>query len=59
MNKLLFLIIALFSVTAQCQNSERPNIIMMIGDGMGISQISSMYSNNNYTPLKDRIYWFN
>ena len=25
MNKLLFLIIALFSVIAQCQNSERPN----------------------------------
>ena len=54
MNKLLFLIIALFSVTAQCQNSERPNIIMMIGDGMGLTQISSgMYANGNKTALEN------
>ena len=51
--KLLLLLITLFCFTVQSQNSERPNIIMMIGDGMGISQISSsMYSNNNYTPLE-------
>ena len=51
--KLLLLLITLFCFTVQSQNSKRPNIIMMIGDGMGISQISSsMYSNNNYTPLE-------
>ena len=35
------------------QDSKSPNIIMMIGDGMGLSAISSgMYSNNNYTSLE-------
>ena len=51
--KLLLLLITLFCFTVQSQNSKRPNIIMMIGDGMGLSHISSgMYSNNNYTSLE-------
>jgi len=53
MKKLLSIIITFFSITVQSQNLDKPNIIMMIGDGMGISQISSsMYSSNNYTPLE-------
>jgi alkaline phosphatase len=51
--KTLFLLITLSCFTVQSQNSKKPNIIMMLGDGMGISQISSgMYSNNNYTSLE-------
>ena len=51
--KLLLLLITLFCFTVQSQNSKRPNIIMMIGDGVGLSHISSgMYSNNNYTSLE-------
>jgi alkaline phosphatase len=51
--KTLFLLITLSCFTVQSQNSKKPNIIMMIGDGMGLSQISSgMYSNNNYTSLE-------
>ena len=48
------LIILILSALNSCDNqSESPNIIMMIGDGMGISQVStSMYSNDNYTPLE-------
>jgi len=53
MKELLSIIIIFFSITVQSQNLDKPNIIMMIGDGMGISQISSsMYSSNNYTPLE-------
>ena len=51
--KTLLLLITLCCFTVQSQNSKKPNIIMMIGDGMGLSQISSgMYSNNNYTSLE-------
>ena len=51
--KTLFLLVTLSCFTVQSQNSKKPNIIMMLGDGMGISQISSgMYSNNNYTSLE-------
>ena len=51
--KLLLLLITLCCFTVQSQNSKKPNIIMMIGDGMGLSHISSgMYSNNNYTSLE-------
>jgi len=51
--KTLILLITLCCFTVQSQNSKKPNIIMMIGDGMGLSQISSgMYSNNNYTSLE-------
>ena len=37
-----------------CQAQENPpNIILMIGDGMGLTQISSgMYANNNQTILE-------
>jgi len=51
--KTLILLITLCCFTVQSQNSKKPNIIMMIGDGMGLSHISSgMYSNNNYTSLE-------
>ena len=51
--KTLLLLFTLCFFTAQSQSSKKPNIIMMIGDGMGLSQISSgMYSNNNYTSLE-------
>ena len=51
--KTLLLLITLCFFTVYSQDSKKPNIIMMIGDGMGISQISSsMYSSNNYTLLE-------
>ena len=54
MFKKSILVILILSVLNSCDNqSESPNIIMMIGDGMGISQVStSMYSNDNHTPLE-------
>ena len=54
MFKKSILVISILSVLNSCDNqSESPNIIMMIGDGMGISQVStSMYSNDNHTPLE-------
>ena len=54
MFKKSILVILILLVLISCDNqSESPNIIMMIGDGMGISQVStSMYSNDNYTPLE-------
>ena len=51
------IILALFFVTTfnfYSQEYESPNIILMIGDGMGLTQITSgMYSNNNSTSLED------
>ena len=51
MRKNIILALLLFiSFNIYSQESESPNIILMIGDGMGLTQISSgMYSNNNYT----------
>jgi alkaline phosphatase len=35
------------------RNIDYPNIVMMIGDGMGITQVSSgMYSNKNYSSFE-------
>ena len=49
---ILFLILCSY-VNIFGQDTKPPNIIMMIGDGMGLSAISSgMYSNNNYTSLE-------
>ena len=49
---ILFLILSSY-VNIFGQDTKPPNIIMMIGDGMGLSAISSgMYSNNNYTSLE-------
>ena len=51
--KIIFMIVFLSSLYSFSQESKPPNIIMMIGDGMGLSQISSgMYSNNNYTSFE-------
>ena len=51
------IILALFFVISfniYSQESESPNIILMIGDGMGLTQITSgMYSNNNSTALEN------
>jgi len=54
MFKKSILIILFLSSLYSCNlQQESPNIIMMIGDGMGISQVStSMYSSDNYTPLE-------
>ncbi|MDA8703761.1 alkaline phosphatase [Flavobacteriaceae bacterium] len=50
---LMFVMILLSPLYSFNQEPKLPNIIMMIGDGMGLSQISSgMYSNNNYTSLE-------
>jgi len=55
MKKLVFaglLIFQFTALTAQDQNS--PNIILMIGDGMGLSQITAgMYSIGNTTALEE------
>ena len=52
-----YIILALFFVISfniYSQESESPNIILMIGDGMGLTQITSgMYSNNNSTALEN------
>ena len=46
---LMFVMVLLSPLYSFNQEPKLPNIIMMIGDGMGLSQISSgMYSNNNY-----------
>ena len=51
--KIILMIVFLSPLYGFSQESKPPNIIMMIGDGMGLSQISSgMYSNNNYTSFE-------
>ena len=53
LRKLILIMVFLSPLFSFSQESKAPNIIMMIGDGMGLSQISSgMYSNNNYTSLE-------
>tara|TARA_B100000768_G_scaffold181298_1_gene203721 strand:- start:5493 stop:6554 length:1062 start_codon:yes stop_codon:yes gene_type:complete len=53
LNLLTLLTVILFKVTfSTAQNS--PNIIFLIGDGMGLSQITSgMYANDNKTALEN------
>ena len=49
----LFFFIVLFSIHYNLAQDSPPNIILMIGDGMGLTQISSgMYSNGNKTALE-------
>ena len=53
MVKKLLVIIFIINLGLNAQESVKPNIVMVIGDGMGLSAISSgMYSNNNYTSLE-------
>ena len=53
----LLIIFFLSSINTFSQETNSTNIILMIGDGMGISQISSgMYSNNNYTSFEKSEY---
>ena len=50
---ILFLILSSY-VNIFGQDTKPPNIIMMIGDGMGLSQISTgMYANGNKTILEE------
>lgn len=55
MKKLITLYaLALGCITATAQTEKTPNIIFLIGDGMGLTQISSgMYANGNTTALED------
>ena len=53
LKKSILMILFLSSIYSCNKQTESPNTIMMIGDGMGISQVStSMYSSDNYTPLE-------
>ena len=53
MNKYLFILTFLTAQMMMSQN-EQPNIILMIGDGMGLTQISSgMYAHQNTTVLEE------
>ena len=49
-----FFLLFLFSGITLAQSTEKlPNIILMIGDGMGLTQISAgMYANKNQTSLE-------
>jgi alkaline phosphatase len=49
------ILLFLFTSTLFCQTKEQsPNIILMIGDGMGLTQISAgMYANKNQTVLEE------
>jgi alkaline phosphatase len=52
LNLFCFVVLGGFFLSKAQDNS--PNIILMIGDGMGLSQISAgMYANNNQTVLED------
>ena len=52
MRKLISLLLLLIITSGIAQNKS-PNIILMIGDGMGLTQISSgMYANKNSTALE-------
>ena len=49
----LTLLIILFITKIGLSQEKTPNIILMIGDGMGLTQISAgMYANNNSTALE-------
>ena len=51
---IILALLLVVSFNIHSQESESPNIILMIGDGMGLTQITSgMYSNNNSTSLED------
>ncbi|MGA0273519.1 MAG: alkaline phosphatase [Flavobacteriaceae bacterium] len=52
--KFLFLFTFFFSSVIGFSQQNSPNIILMIGDGMGLTQISSgMYANGNQTSLEE------
>lgn len=55
MKKILSLLLIPFSLIQAQQKADAPlNVILMIGDGMGLSQISAgMYVNGNKTVLED------
>jgi len=54
MKKTLLILFLSLTIGRAQQNQDAPlNIIFLIGDGMGLSQISAgMYSNNNQTALE-------
>ena len=55
MNKVLFFLLFPFTITQGQQSIDAPlNVILLIGDGMGLSQVSArMYANKNQTFLED------
>lgn len=56
MKNLILSLLFTFSLTAQAQDKS-PNIILMIGDGMGLTQISAgMYASGNTTALEEFTY---
>ena len=53
-NTLLLTLFTVFNLTGQKTPETPVNIILMIGDGMGLSQITAgMYSNGNKTALEE------
>ena len=53
LRKFLF-VITILNITIVWSQKKSPNIILLIGDGMGLSQITAgMYSNDNNTSLED------
>jgi len=54
MNKILISLLIPLAI-GHAQQADTPlNVILMIGDGMGLSQISAgMYTNDNQTVLED------
>ncbi len=56
MKKITLLLLLALSLIVQAQDKS-PNIILMIGDGMGLTQISAgMYANGNTTALEEFSY---
>ena len=54
MHKYFLLFILSLSVKGYGQKETMPNIIFLIGDGMGLTQISTgMYANGNRTELEN------
>jgi alkaline phosphatase len=51
---ILLISIFIFPISLFAQEKKQPNIILMIGDGLGLSQITAgMYSNGNKTALEE------
>tara|TARA_B100001175_G_scaffold309560_1_gene311428 strand:- start:1495 stop:2550 length:1056 start_codon:yes stop_codon:yes gene_type:complete len=55
MNKILFFLLFPFTIIQGQQSIDAPlNVILLIGDGMGLSQVTAgMYANKNQTVLED------
>jgi len=57
MKKIALTLLLATNLNIYAQDNTPPNIILMIGDGMGLTQISAgMYANNNNTVLEEFSY---